>query len=129
MDEYILCYVDGNWAFFTDGPLSEVSGDDWNDAPYEHNAGWPHAKEPHKIERVAFSGDFFTPCDGVFNSSYSVDAINAGGAAWLKTPEYSKRQVFIFAGATFKDFCKKVQSCGGTVYRAIAAQPQQPEGE
>lgn len=40
-----LCYVDGLdtlTAFFTTRPLAEQWGDDWNDAPYEHNAGRPY---------------------------------------------------------------------------------------
>jgi hypothetical protein len=40
--EHKLCYVKGNWAYFTSRPLSEQTGDDWNDAPYEHNAGTPY---------------------------------------------------------------------------------------
>lgn len=37
----ILCYVEGNFAYFTSKPLEETSGDDWDDAPYEHNAEPP----------------------------------------------------------------------------------------
>lgn len=42
----VLCYVDGPWAYFTTQPLAKQWGDDWNDAPYEHNAGEPY--EPCK---------------------------------------------------------------------------------
>ena len=38
-----LCYVAGNFAYFTTKPLSEQWGDDWDDAPYEHNAGTPYS--------------------------------------------------------------------------------------
>ena len=37
----VLCYVDAPWAYFTTRRLSEQWGDDWDDAPYEHNAGTP----------------------------------------------------------------------------------------
>lgn len=37
-----LCYVKGSFAYFTTQELSKQWGDDWNDAPYEHNAGEPY---------------------------------------------------------------------------------------
>lgn len=37
-----LCYVEHNWAYFTTQELSKQWGDDWDDAPYEHNAGSPY---------------------------------------------------------------------------------------
>lgn len=33
MTEAVLCYVDGNCAYFTTQPLDQQWGDDWNDAP------------------------------------------------------------------------------------------------
>lgn len=57
MDNSILCYISGDhgsdsdepsqWiAFFTTRSLADQWGDDWNDAPYDCNAGWPYL--PHK---------------------------------------------------------------------------------
>ena len=40
--ELKLCYIDGAWAYFTTQALADVIGDDWNDAPYECNAGAPY---------------------------------------------------------------------------------------
>jgi hypothetical protein len=37
-----LCYVDRPWAYFTTQPITKQWGDDWDDAPYEHNAGTPY---------------------------------------------------------------------------------------
>lgn len=39
-----LCYIDDDTAtaYFTTQPLAEAWGDDWDDAPYEHNAGTPY---------------------------------------------------------------------------------------
>jgi hypothetical protein len=42
MKEFRLCYVNGPFAYFTTKEVSEQWGDDWNDAPYEHNAGKPY---------------------------------------------------------------------------------------
>ena len=39
---YKLCYVDGNEAWFTSDWKNQW-GDDWNDRPYEHNAGSPYS--------------------------------------------------------------------------------------
>jgi hypothetical protein len=40
--EPVLCYIEGCWAYFTTQPLDKQWGDDWDDAPYEHNAGTPY---------------------------------------------------------------------------------------
>ena len=39
----VLCYVDGPWAWFTTQKLFDQWGDDWDDAPYECNAGDPYS--------------------------------------------------------------------------------------
>lgn len=42
MAEPKLCYVASNFAYFTTLPVEDQCGDDWDDAPYEHNAGTPY---------------------------------------------------------------------------------------
>lgn len=39
-----LCYVHHNILYFTDS-FEKQWGDDWDDAPYEHNAGEPYEWE------------------------------------------------------------------------------------
>lgn len=56
-----LCYVDGNRAYFTTQPLDQQWGDDWDDAPYEHNAGTPytpcwHCEPEHRNDPNAQRG-------------------------------------------------------------------------
>jgi hypothetical protein len=110
---YKLCYVKGAWAYFTNKEIKDQWGDDWNDAPYEHNAGEPykpcwHNEPEHiakrgktcqceickrdwnddgspkwRILKVAFDGNFSAPCETRYNSPYSVEAINAKAIAWL----------------------------------------------
>lgn len=41
-DNYVLCFVKGNRAYFTRKDLDEQWGDDWDDRPYEYNAGEPY---------------------------------------------------------------------------------------
>lgn len=115
-DEAILrlCYVDEPWAYFTPRPLAEQSGDDWNDVPYEHNAEPPNGTD---IVKVAYDGDFETPCDNNRNSPYSVDEINAGVIAWLRRSKWSsKPMVAIPAGTLLAEFCKLIRKGGGKVY-------------
>ena len=39
MEEFKLCYIENDNAYFTTNDLMKQWGDDWNDALYEHNAG------------------------------------------------------------------------------------------
>lgn len=47
-------------------------GDDWNDVPYEHNAGTVYSRFVSCIVDIAFPAecDVLEPCDGTFNSSW-----------------------------------------------------------
>ena len=120
--------MDGCWAYFTTRKLSEQWGDDWNDAPYEHNAGRPYefhehdrkeGREPWQIVKVAFDGGFETPAEGHNNSPWSVEQINAGAVAWLRTDSYrTTKPVIIPAGVTIERFCELIHEGGGTVYLA-----------
>ena len=53
--------------------LVEWWGDDWNDRPYEHNAGRVYDQYVAGHVDIAFPFDSLVlePCDGAFNSEYS----------------------------------------------------------
>lgn len=89
-----------HYAFFTPKSLDEQWGDDWNDAPYEHNAGWPYDSdivevnennvatriEEYDILKVPFaikSYNYALPCDNHLNSPWSVQDINSDAVAWI----------------------------------------------
>lgn len=110
---YKLCYVDGNVLYFTDD-FEHQWGDDWDDAPYEHNAGRPYEwwgewteeenrKHGHCHLRMFgyVWGDCYIqePSDGCYNSPYSVDDINNGAVPWL----YSDEAGGLMAGATIEE--------------------------
>lgn len=127
--EFALCYVQrcptldicdkgkctyiGLRLFFTDADLSEQWGDDWDDAPYEHNAGWPYdcicykdkngkwQQKPHQIlvlnVSLKQSCNFVLPEDYGCNSPFSVETINQGACAWMF---FGKKCKPIYAGAT-----------------------------
>lgn len=48
-------------------------GDDWNDAPYERNAGTVYSQFVTGIRDVAFPFDALVlePCDGIYNTRFS----------------------------------------------------------
>lgn len=97
-----LCYVDpdSRIMYFTDTPIDKVWGDDWNDAPWEHNAGDPyHQFGPFK--RLIIAGELDLPGEGLLNSSYSVEQINMGIVPWLKSESWAFHRVEIKAGAEF----------------------------
>lgn len=109
----VLCYVEGRAAYFTTAPLQEQWGDDWNDAPYEHNAGTPYGKDGVTISVVYFESNLQTPdCEHV-NSPWSVEDINACKVAWLRGPD---RMPVVWAGATFEEFRTAIEERGGTVF-------------
>ena len=126
--EPILCYVDGAWAWFTTADLKDQWGDDWDDAPYQHNAGppyeWASRREvpEYELSRVAWSGPFGTPGD--LTDSYSVEDINAGKVPWLASGWYSTNEtVVIPAGTTYSDFIRFVHAGGGEVYVQMRLEP------
>lgn len=110
-----LCYVDGNFAYFT-SDLEKQWGDDWNDKPYEHNSGEPYEHDGKKIEIVAFRCESLkTPADRYYpNSPFSVEEINQGKIPWLHGGW--KEEVFIYAGDSIEDFKDLVIQAGGEVY-------------
>jgi hypothetical protein len=120
MNEPVLCFVRGDWAYFTTQPLEDQWRDDWNDAPYEHNAGcpyeWTEGRGPrYEIVKVAFEGPLAAPCEGTNNSSYSVESINAGAVAWLRTLQTAPL-IVIPAGTGLLEFKRRVWRAGGDVY-------------
>ena len=118
---YKLCYIDPDEpkAYFTSDWKNQY-GDDWDDRPYEHNAGTPYESyyEDHKEFPIELKKVFFEipwgwemPCSNVTNSRYSVEDINNNRVPWIiKDGEY------IFAGTSYTEFIKKIEKWGGTVY-------------
>ena len=115
-----LCFVDENWAYFTDQPLTGEGcqwGDDWNDAPYEHNAGEPYAHDGENVIKCAWEGDFVTPGGDNGNSEYSVERINKGVIPWLVTSRWYEGDVVIIqAGVSPMEFRTLITKGGGKTY-------------
>ena len=128
MEKYKLCYIDGNKAWFTNN-LEKQWGDDWNDVPYEHNAGepydywnellednedifkrkWKHHEIKHKV--LYFETEDCNekkPCD---MGTFSVEDINKKVIAWLHTDKYD-----IYAGTIYEVFIKVIKDNGGKIF-------------
>lgn len=124
-----LCYIEKPWAYFTTLPLDVQWGDDWNDAPYEHNAGRPYMPRERcsqdwdvdgsplwEVIRIAFDGPFETPAEyhPSPNSPWSVEEINRGEVPWL-THE-NDRGICLYAGAGLTTFRQFIRNNGGEIY-------------
>lgn len=113
-DNAKLCYVSDSWAYFTTGEISDVTGDDWNDAPYYCNAGLPR----NYTFKVAWEAILEEA--GYFYDKHwmSTDDINAGHYPWLQTPRYGSKEtlVKIWAGTTFAEFKRLIAMADGRVY-------------
>lgn len=120
--DYKLCYIEMNCAYFTTQALSQQWGDDWNDAPYEYNAGEPYPFTDHDTKQgltpwdvmtVRFHSEMKTPaqCNYTGNSSYSVEMINNGMAPWL----IGNPGTAIFAGCNPVEFKAIIRANGGFI--------------
>ena len=138
-----LCYIHEPWtrgetdrtAYFTTQPLTHQWGDDWDDAPYDCNAGRPYtwrseryAQQPDgkyrmepnpdpqgRIYAIEFTGPFDTLAGIAFNTPYSVEDINGGRIPWLWTDNGDDPPVVINAGVTVGEFRRRVKQAGGTL--------------
>lgn len=117
-DDPVLCYISGDCAFFTTLALEDQWGDDWNDAPYEHNAGSPYTGGVHDghIECVYFQAALLTPDDGLLNSNYSVEDLNARKFPWLRPPGDMSLGPCIWAGTPESEFIRLIKLAGGVIY-------------
>lgn len=126
--DFKLCYVDQPWAWFTTADVTKQWGDDWDDVPYEHNAGTPYEwregmsahPKPYLLKKVAFESRYVLPNHGTGNSDFSVDGINRGDIAWLRDKYGDKPP--IHAGTDYCKFVEMIHASGGTVYEAVERQ-------
>ena len=136
--DYKLCYVDSSEytgesiiLYFT--ALDDVTkqwGDDWDDAPYEHNAGTPYEYDYSQPEQGVENGRGIYPEIGIFkmivdggyniltprtnqlNSPYSVEDINRGVVPWLTIVDKNDKAIFVKAGTTLADTLEALRQSG-----------------
>jgi len=124
-----LCYVAHGVMWFTTD-MSTQWGDDWNDAPYEHNAGRPYSwsrrnfsteeeeddfrnrkEHPYMLFAFSYTGPFDEISNSHVNSPLSVQSINELGLPWLVSIENES----IKAGSRLSKVRKKIKKAGGTM--------------
>lgn len=128
MENYKLCYVDGNKAWFTNN-FEKQWGDDWDDKPYEWNAGEPYdswseliednadiLKRKFKHHPIKHKILYFEVNDWIDQrpgdrGKYSVKDINKQKVAWIYTNEFN-----ILAGTTYENFIDIIEKNGGKIY-------------
>ena len=112
-DDLKLCYIKDNIAYFTDN--EEQWGDDWDDSPYEYNAGPPYNEEGFDLLNIGFyvNAKYLEPYESFHNKYLSVEEINAKLVPWLIPNNIECEQ--IFAGESLKDFVKKIKSISGEI--------------
>lgn len=131
-DKLKLCYIDQSdeyseqlELYFTEQDLDKQWGDDWDDAPYEHNAGIPYEDDYSEPEQGVENGvgiypkinifkifiepedwkiHFITPRTGTLNSPYSVKDINKGTVPWLVIKKDNEVLEKVMAGTTYDEF-------------------------
>jgi hypothetical protein len=130
-----LCYIDTPWAWFTSLPVEDQWGDDWDNAPYQHNAGCPYPEESVTLEKVAFDGPLFAPDEPPrreidspsghpYTTEVAVEDMNRGEnrVPWLVETGYGEMHgvagVEVYAGVTIPEFVKLVENAGGSVYHS-----------
>lgn len=108
------------YAYFTPINLREQWGDDWNDIPYEHNAGRPYDSDndnnkitiiliPFYLNRDYMYPEVKFPEDyGGSNSPFSVENINLGAVPWIFIKGKEDSDV-IQAGVSPFNFCKIIE--------------------
>ena len=130
-NEYKLCYIYGQKAYFT-SDFEHQWGDDWNDRPYEFNAGKPYdswyEEIPHKppvyqkeykeheieIETLYFETNDWNEKQPCNMGNFSVEDINKQAVAWIHTDKFN-----IMAGTTMEDFIDIITKHGGNIWQKI----------
>lgn len=138
METAKLCYVDSETAapevYFTTAPLTGEHGqwgDDWNDAPYEHNAGSPYTwyesvqypKPEYDVYVMRIWKGELSDAASLFghhgNSWISVRDINELEKPWLMG-----KGIAIWAGCTVTEFKELLEKAGGKVIEELKLVPR-----
>lgn len=120
-------------VYFTTGDITKEWGDDWDDAPWEHNAGHPYENQKDALyfELCVENGDYtnFYTCNYQHgNSPWSVEKINKGAVAWAHIEEWSpdsRSYSFTYYFKAGESLEKFLQVCNRSGIRVWVRQPDQ----
>lgn len=124
--DWKLCLYSDGFAYFSPLDPTEVTGDDWNDAPASHNASPPNNTDYY---RVYVQSEYQTPDELEFQR---INRFRMSGfdARYVSADEYAakKHPVLVYAtwdaithppvwaGITFTEFACQVIASGGEVF-------------
>lgn len=120
-DDYKLCLIMDNWAYFTTQDLDKQWGDGWRRIPYSDNADEPYTCDNSEwdILKVGYDSPILEPpCEYAYNE-YSVQMINNGSVAWLTVRSLLDKCINIYAGDTVWQFVNWIYASGGEVYFSL----------
>lgn len=115
-EDYKLCLILENVAYFTNIPLEEQTGDDWDDSPYDCNAGRPYSRSDDQIIEIMFDSHYEESPSGFHRDWVSVDFVNSGKLPWIRSACWRNVKFEIFAGASIKEFVEKLRQADIDVY-------------
>lgn len=122
-DDYRLCYVKDHVLYFTDD-FENCWGDDFDDAPYQWNAGEPYdwvdnwsAEQNRELKHthIRYMGYLPYACDIREADSYgemSVENINQGAVPWLTLGWGDNDDSKLYAGATIEEAIEWLKKAG-----------------
>lgn len=121
VNDYQLVYCKTNESFdlakliFANTIPTNVTGDDWDDAPYEHNGSEPYDrtdKKPLKTKTIIVEGYLLkAPNYNHLNSPYSIDDINhSNRIPWLEIETFNNDSLKLYPGVTLGDTKKLIKS-------------------
>ncbi len=129
--ELIDCEIKGNMVRLYLGKNGEQWGDDWNDKPYEHNAGRVYDEYVEKIADISTNFNFevrepanFTKSDSVFENTNSdwrrEDFIKGKIYAFTVINPENNSSIMIYFGEKLEDIIKRLNKikAGYSVYIA-----------
>ena len=92
-------------------------GDDWDDAPYEHNAGEVYSRYVKATADVAFPLKYSVceACCGYFNSPFSKEDMMNRKVPCITVKYGSHLGAEIYFEDNFESVLKSVTDCGGTL--------------
>lgn len=99
--------------YYGEDNCSDYWGDDWDDAPYEHNAGEVYPEYVKRYVEFAFPLNFaiIEPSDGYFNSPFSKEDMKNGEVPCITISNGNKLNIY-FGDDTDSAF-KAIAGFGG----------------
>jgi len=123
--ELIDCKIKGNMVRLYLGKNGKQWGDDWNDKPYEHNAGRVYDEYVEKIADISinFEYDVNEPADFAKDSNSNFcreDFIKGKIYAFAVINPENNSSIMIYFGEIFEDIVKRLNKikAGYSVYIA-----------